>query len=49
MFGEPGAWRPSEDLLQKTSEGVETLVRLGDEVASFERRRTRAGKSSLET
>jgi phosphatidylserine decarboxylase len=34
VFGEPGAWRPSEDLLQKTSEGVETFVRLGDEIAS---------------
>src|SRR3954466_15304582 len=34
LFGEPGAWRPSEDLLQKTSEGGETLVRLGDEIAS---------------
>jgi phosphatidylserine decarboxylase len=34
LFGEPGAWRPSEDLLQKTSEGVETFVRLGDEIAS---------------
>jgi phosphatidylserine decarboxylase len=35
LFGEQGAWRPSEDLLQKTSEGVETLVRLGDEIASL--------------
>jgi len=33
LFGERGAWRPSDDLLQKTSEGVETLVRLGDEIA----------------
>jgi phosphatidylserine decarboxylase len=37
LFGEPGAWRPSEDLLQKTSEGVETLVRLGDEIALVRR------------
>jgi phosphatidylserine decarboxylase len=37
LFGEPGAWRPSEDLLQKTSEGVETLVRLGDGIASVKR------------
>jgi phosphatidylserine decarboxylase len=37
LFGEPGAWRPSEDLLQKTSEGIETLVRLGDEIASVEK------------
>jgi phosphatidylserine decarboxylase len=34
VFGERGAWRPSEDLLQKTSEGVETMVRLGDEIGS---------------
>jgi phosphatidylserine decarboxylase len=33
LFGEPGAWRPSKDILQKTSEGVETLVKLGDEIA----------------
>jgi phosphatidylserine decarboxylase len=32
VFGEPGAWRPSEDLLQRTREGVETLVRLGETV-----------------
>jgi phosphatidylserine decarboxylase len=33
LFGEPGVWRPSKDILQKTSEGVETLVKLGDEIA----------------
>jgi phosphatidylserine decarboxylase len=33
LFGEPGAWRPSDDILQKTSEGIETLVRLGDAIA----------------
>ena len=32
VFGEPGAWRPSDDLLQRTREGVETLVRLGETV-----------------
>ena len=30
VFGEPGAWRPAEDLLTHTQENVETLVRLGD-------------------
>jgi phosphatidylserine decarboxylase len=35
VFGQRGAWRPSDDILQKTSEGIETLVRLGDEIASF--------------
>lgn len=33
VFGEPGAWRPSADLLEYTPQGVETLVRLGDPVA----------------
>jgi phosphatidylserine decarboxylase len=32
VFGEPGKWRPSEDLLEHTKEGVETLVRLGEPV-----------------
>lgn len=34
VFGEAGAWRPAEDVLQKTREGVETLVRLGDVIAT---------------
>jgi phosphatidylserine decarboxylase len=33
VFGEPGRWRPCEDLLRHTKECVETLVRLGDVVA----------------
>jgi phosphatidylserine decarboxylase len=33
VFGEPGAWRPSEDLLEHTKDGIETFVRLGDTVA----------------
>jgi phosphatidylserine decarboxylase len=32
VFGEPGMWRPSDDLLEHTKEGVETLVRLGEPV-----------------
>jgi phosphatidylserine decarboxylase len=32
VFGEPGMWRPSADLLERTKEGVETLVRLGEPV-----------------
>jgi phosphatidylserine decarboxylase len=32
VFGEPGTWRPSHDLLEHTKEGVETLVRLGEPV-----------------
>jgi phosphatidylserine decarboxylase len=33
MFGEPGAWSPSEDILRNTIAGVETFVRLGEEIA----------------
>jgi phosphatidylserine decarboxylase len=33
LFGEPGRWRPSEDLLEQTAARRETLVRLGEEVA----------------
>jgi phosphatidylserine decarboxylase len=32
VFGEPAAWRPSDDLLQHTTEGLETLVRLGEPI-----------------
>jgi phosphatidylserine decarboxylase len=32
VFGEPGMWRPSDDLVAHTKEGVETLVRLGEPV-----------------
>jgi phosphatidylserine decarboxylase len=34
VFGEPGAWRPSDDLLAHTKDGVETLVRLRDLIGS---------------
>ena len=34
LFGEPGRWVPSADLLEQTALRRETLVRLGDEVAS---------------
>jgi phosphatidylserine decarboxylase len=33
VFGEARAWRPSDDLLKHTSEGVETFVRLGETIA----------------
>jgi phosphatidylserine decarboxylase len=32
VFGEPGMWRPSNDLLEHTKDSVETLVRLGEPV-----------------
>jgi phosphatidylserine decarboxylase len=30
VFGEPGAWQPTDDLIARTKEGVETFVRLGE-------------------
>jgi phosphatidylserine decarboxylase len=33
VFGEAGAWRPTEDLLAHTRRGIETFVRLGETVA----------------
>ena len=33
VFGERGAWQPTQDILRHTGEGVETLIRLGDIVA----------------
>jgi phosphatidylserine decarboxylase len=34
VLGEPGRWIPDEDLLKQTSQGRETLVRLGERVAT---------------
>jgi phosphatidylserine decarboxylase len=33
LFGERGRWRPEEDLISRTTEGIETLARLGDVIA----------------
>lgn len=33
VFGEAGKWRPSHDMLQKTQQNTETLIRLGDTIA----------------
>src|ERR1700712_2235135 len=33
LFGEHGRWCPSEDIMQKTREGIETYVRLGEPIA----------------
>lgn len=33
VFGERGRWRPTDDILEHTPKGVETLVRLGDVAA----------------
>jgi phosphatidylserine decarboxylase len=32
LFGEPGAWKPDADLLERTANGMETLVRLGEPI-----------------
>jgi phosphatidylserine decarboxylase len=32
VFGEPGAWRPNDDIVGHTREGIETLVRLGETI-----------------
>lgn len=34
MFGEPGAWRPDDDLLAQTAQQTETVVRLGEALAT---------------
>lgn len=33
VFGQPGAWRPCDDILTNTPKGIETFVRLGQPVA----------------
>jgi phosphatidylserine decarboxylase len=30
LFGEPGKWRPADDILEHTRQNIETLIRLGD-------------------
>lgn len=34
VLGEPGAWRPDDDLLEQTTRGRETLIRLGEKIAT---------------
>lgn len=33
VFGEPGKWSPCSDILEHTSKGIETLIRLGEPIA----------------
>jgi phosphatidylserine decarboxylase len=33
VFGEPGKWRPSDDLIAQTKEGIESFARLGETIA----------------
>jgi len=33
VFGEPGAWQPASDMIERTGQSVETLVRLGEPLA----------------
>jgi phosphatidylserine decarboxylase len=37
VFGQAGTWTPSNDVLKNTERGIETLVRLGDVIASSTR------------
>jgi phosphatidylserine decarboxylase len=32
LFGEPGKWKPSDDILAHSSENMETLIRLGEPI-----------------
>ena len=33
FFGQAGAWLPSDDIIENTAKGIETLVCLGDPIA----------------
>jgi phosphatidylserine decarboxylase len=33
VFGTAGAWKPADDILKHTAEGIETFVRLGEGIA----------------
>jgi phosphatidylserine decarboxylase len=33
VFGEAGGWRPAADVLENTAKGIETMLRLGEEIA----------------
>jgi phosphatidylserine decarboxylase len=33
VFGQPARWRPADDMLEHTKQGIETLVRLGQPIA----------------
>jgi phosphatidylserine decarboxylase len=35
VYGEPGKWKPSSDILKNTELGLETYIHLGDEVADL--------------
>jgi hypothetical protein len=39
VFGQAGSWEPAPDLIENTRKGIETLVRLGDIIASSSRAR----------
>ncbi len=44
VFGQPGYWKPDQDILDRTLEGRETFVKLGDRVAASIRRTSERGK-----
>ena len=47
MLGEPGVWRPADDILAHTPKGMETIVRLGEPVARSLRTEASPTHSSL--
>ncbi len=36
LLGEKGLWTPSDDILEKTSRGIETFIQLGDEIGHLQ-------------
>lgn len=44
ILGQPGFWRPDDDLLEQSRQRRETFVRLGEPIASSTRRRSEWGK-----
>jgi phosphatidylserine decarboxylase len=37
VYGEPGRWLPNADLLERSAQGIETLLELGAPVAISQR------------
>ncbi len=44
VFGQPGYWRPTDELLERTANRQETFVKLGSLVATSTRRQSERGK-----
>jgi len=44
IFGQPGYWHPDADLVERSREGRETFVKLGEKIATSSRRTAERGK-----